>query len=536
MRSIFFRIYMGMLTAILLIVLIIFLLTYYLSKYRITEHMYQNYSGTFHLIGEGVARHTGEKRQQWLAAIESLSDLKFENTRLSETNLSNRQVGKLLHDKFLYQVDRSLSTSQIYILLPEQQGYLNVQLKDYGSSLIRISAFLMLNELGRHKQETRLQALENLRGLFKYPIQLKNIQDLSISSTNLRTIKKGDIAVEVNVSGTSTAFIKAYAPIGNSSYALVLGSIPFFDWFPLSLIISIVLLVLILMAATSFYLVKPLEKRLAKVDKKIEQIGQDKEISTSTPVGFDAIGKLTNTVNAMASRIHKLIDAQNDMVRAISHELRAPITRIRFRLAAIENQATTNDEILGIERDLDELETLIDEVLTFSKLKSEKPELHLEQFNLQDFLNDLIEKQISCKVEVIVDLPKGENEIIIADKRYLFRAINNLLTNAVKYTKSFVKLSYQRNNGCHILYIEDNGSGIPIDDRSEVFTPFKRLDASRDRQTGGYGLGLAIVQQVAIWHNGEVFIDDSEFGGAMMIFSWPELKPNQQNNEHIHHE
>lgn len=523
MRSIFFRIYMGMLVAIMLITLILALFIYSLSKYRITEHIYQNYSGTFHLIGEGVARHNGDKRQQWLSAIERLSNLKFEHHQLSEQQLTNNQVGKLLHDKFLYQVDNSLASSQAFILLPEQQSYLSVTLNDFGSSLIRISAFLMLNELGRHQKDDRLSALSNLRGLFNYPIQLMNVAELTLSSASQRTIKQGDIAVVINESGTDTPSIKAYAPIGNSQYVLVLGNIPFFDWFPLPLIISMILVVVGLMGATSFYLVKPLERRLAKVDKQIEQIAQDKDISDSASLGYDAIGQLTNTVNAMATRIHKLLDAQHDMVRAISHELRAPITRVRFRLAAIEGQLNDNKEIIGIEKNLNELETLVDEVLTFSKLKSDKPELQLEEINISDFFGLMIEQQKHHDIAINIVTPNEMDNIVFADRRYLYRAVSNLVINAIKYTKATIEIGYVCNDGMNTLWVEDDGPGIPECESREIFTPFKRLDASRDRQSGGYGLGLAIVQQIAHWHKGLALVERGRYGGAKMILQWPYL-------------
>ncbi len=278
----------------------------------------------------------------------------------------------------------------------------------------------MLNELGRQPKELRAKFLKHLRTLFNYPIELKRLYSLNINATQLRTTKKGDIAVKLAVYGTRTPTITAYAPLGKSSYALVLGSIPFFEWFPVNIIVSIILLVLIFMATASFYLVKPLEKRLAIVDKKIEQIGQDKEITIEMPKDFDAIGKLTNTVNNMAKRIHKLIAAQDDMIRAISHELRAPITRIRFRLVQLESELEQTDDINGIERNLAELETLIDEVLTFSKLKSHKPDLTLNSINASEFLEEVVQKLELTNHNIHLVIPEKDDTLFNADKRYLF--------------------------------------------------------------------------------------------------------------------
>ena len=323
----------------------------------------------------------------------------------------------------------------------------------------------------------------------------------------------------LNNSTTSTPTLMAYAPVGNSPYALALGSIPFFDWFPLSLILVQVLLILILMAATSFFLVRPLEKRLEFVDKQIDRIGHDKGLSMTTPLGSDAIGKLSNTVNSMAIRIHRLIDAQNDMIRAISHELRTPITRIRFRMAMIEGE--DGEEFSGIERDLDVLEKLIDEVLTFSRLQRETPELFIESIQLDELIHELT---VSAKVvnpAIKLELPPPTECYVQADRRYLFRALENLLLNAQKYAVKKIVIGYRLTKEQQYIWIADDGSGIPEHERATIFDPFKRLDSSRDRQSGGYGLGLAIVKQVASWHKGKVEIDDSENGGAKMIFSWP---------------
>ena len=523
MRSIFFRIYMGMVIAIVAIFLLVSVGAYYVSKYRITEHVYHNYSGTFRLIGEGVARHQGEVRRQWLAAIERLSDLKFTSHDMNDELLSESQINKLKQDKFFYQVDRTLSTSQAFILLPNDEGYLSVKIKDFGSSLVRISAFLMLNEIGRHKSEQRLAALEKLRSMFDYPIQLKTLESLNISTASVRSVRKGDIAVVVKNSATSTPSQMAYAPMGNSPYTLVLGSIPFFDWFPFSLTILIILSILLLMAAVSFMLVKPLERRLKLVDQTIEQIGHDKQLSMQIPTGDDAIGKLSNTVNSMAGRIHKLIDGQNDMIRAISHELRTPITRIRFRMAMIEDEqiAEIQEPIKGIEKDLSELETLIDEVLTFSKLKRDMPKLSQEQIKVKELFSELINNANSTSHNIAIDTSFSIDDEILADRRYLFRAIENLLINALKYANNQIELGCLVTKKDYRIWVADDGPGINPDKQQEIFEPFTRLDASRDRQSGGYGLGLAIVKQIAVWHLGKVFIVKSEWGGSKIVISWP---------------
>jgi len=221
----------------------------------------------------------------------------------------------------------------------------------------------------------------------------------------------------------------------------------------------------------------------------------------------------------MATRIHRLIDAQNDMIRAVSHELRTPITRIRFRMAMIEGE--NEEEFYGIERDLNVLEKLIDEVLTFSKLQRETPELCIESILLDELISELTTSAKVVNPAIELELPVATECYVQADRRYLFRALENLLLNAQKYAIKKIVIGYSLTKEQQCIWIADDGAVIPKHERATIFDPFKRLDSSRDRQSGGYGLGLAIVKQVANWHKGTVEISNSESGGAKMIFSWP---------------
>ena len=522
MRSIFVRIYMGLFLAVFFIIFLISIGTYYVSKYRISQHVHQNYGGTFALISAGITRHQAKQQDQWLTAIENLSDLKFEQINSTSPLLNSQQLTRLKKNKFIFQINVKLSAGTVYIL-SNNDNYLRVELTDFGSSLVRLTTFLMLNELGRHKSEQRILALENLRSMFNYPIQLKMLESLHLPDINRRNVKKGNISVVLKNPTTNAPSLMAYAPLGNSPYALVLGEIPFFDWFPLSLISIQLVCILLLMAATSYFLVKPLENRLEKVDKQVEKIAHDKGLSIVTPSGSDAIDKLSKTVSTMSIRIHKLIDDQDEMIRAISHELRTPVTRIRFRMAIIEDQecAELNDQTAGIERDLNELEKLIDEVLTFSKLKRALPQLNIEEIAIANLFNDLTQSAKLINHEIKINAMTTEGAIITADKRYMFRALENIMTNALKHARSKIELGYYISDTQQQIWISDDGQGIPEKDRKSIFEPFKRLDASRARISGGYGLGLAIVKQVSYWHKGNVDVFESLEGGAKIVISWP---------------
>jgi len=523
---------MGIFLAIIVIVIFASAGTYYINKQRITTHVEQNYGGTFKLIAQGLQRHEAEQSAQWLIAIEKLSDLHFIQKSLTDAPLSMPILQELKQQQFAFQVDNFLTAGDVYILQPNNQQYLQVKLADFGSSLVRLSAFLMLNELGRHKGKQRLQALEDLRAMFQYPIQLQSLTKLHISATNARAVQKGDISVVLKNPTSSTPSLMAFAPIGNSPYALVIGSIPFFDWFPINMIALEVVIILLLMAIVSFLLVRPLEHRLQQVDIQVEAIGQDKELQTDSPKKGDAIENLVNTVNAMAGRIHRLIDGQIDMVRAISHELRTPVSRIRFRMAVIEQEELPELEkqSQGIERDLTELETLIDEVLTFSKLQRDMPELDFTDIAVDSLFNQLRGSVNAINPKMVLSLVNTTIDSVKADQRFLYRALENLVLNAQKYALSKIDIGMTRVGTTQHIWVADDGPGIPEAEYDTLFEPFKRLDQSRDRKSGGYGLGLAIVKQIVQWHGGHVSIEQSQYKGAKITIALP-LKLTQAGSK-----
>jgi two-component system sensor histidine kinase RstB len=116
----------------------------------------------------------------------------------------------------------------------------------------------------------------------------------------------------------------------------------------------------------------------------------------------------------------------------------------------------------------------------------------------------------------------GVDVRIEAEHRYLHRVVQNLAGNAVRYARSQVRLSGGVTGNWAWVCVEDDGPGIPEKDRTRIFEPFSRLDDSRTRASGGYGLGLSIVQRIAFWHGGSVEVGQSpELKGARFIFKWP---------------
>lgn len=235
------------------------------------------------------------------------------------------------------------------------------------------------------------------------------------------------------------------------------------------------------------------------------------------------IGPLARTLNALAERMERLIAVQRELTNGISHELRTPLARVRFALESLREPASAaeyHSALASIDQDVTELDELIDMSLTYARLEYSSLQSNLESTSLAAWFNGQItdatllyaDKQIFPQVDVDDSLRAA------MDKRLMSYAMRNLLRNAGKYAHSRIMVGLSIQHGNVSVYVEDDGAGVPPEQRERIFNAFVRLD----RLTGGYGLGLAITQQVLRAHHGRIGVTDPlTLGGARFEMSWP---------------
>jgi signal transduction histidine kinase len=199
---------------------------------------------------------------------------------------------------------------------------------------------------------------------------------------------------------------------------------------------------------------------------------------------------------------------------------------MRFALEMLsETQALDERQRLWamMEADLDELDQLIDTSLTYARFEREAPEAHFSSVRFSEWLADetesvrLLGRQLLVTVNT-ENLP--ENLCIDLDRKAMPYALRNLLRNAFKYAGKQVMVSAELLGEQIAIHVDDDGIGIPSSEREHVFSAFTRLDRSRDRSTGGYGLGLAIARRVLELHGGNAIAGDSPLGGARLSLYW----------------
>jgi signal transduction histidine kinase len=197
----------------------------------------------------------------------------------------------------------------------------------------------------------------------------------------------------------------------------------------------------------------------------------------------------------MASRLALFTRAHQRLLSDVAHELRSPIARIQAGVGLLEQSKKYPDHHLkDLEEDVQTMSVLTDELLTFAKAKLLPDALKLVPTNLVETVNRAIRAERQTKTSVLTDIDSTLE--VMADPEFLFRSVANTLRNAIRYAgnRGAITVSAVPSGGNVIITIADCGPGIPEDALERVFTPFFRLEAARDRHTGGNGLGFAIVQ------------------------------------------
>jgi two-component system sensor histidine kinase RstB len=535
-HSIFVRIYAGLLLVCLCVALFAQLLMDTVNKERVQAYRENMATGAFYLVSEGVTHQESQlQRDYWLSDASSLFGATFKVIPLPEIDFSSSELNRLEKQQTVVRYDKQGHYAQIYHKLPEEESILTVKVAQVTEQQVRAMAIFLLDDLSHYASLTDKQArLKELEERFSFPLSLQMVNDLGLDNDQKARLRRDEVVFlfQDSTSNKSNSSIKIIIPSEINDMVVVMGPVGLFNWFPLNLIISVVLISMFLISLGVYALIFPLERKLQLIQMGVNEVSHGNLDTRVQVIGQDEIARLSATFNAMTEHIKRLIESQRELTRAVSHELRTPVARIRF---AVDMLADTDDEESRfmqrdyIDEDIESLNSLIDEILTYAKLEEGSPKLDLESVNLSELVEQIVRETNALGKPITVTAnPPGAKVTAIADRRYLHRVVQNLAGNALRYADNTIIVSAGVKKGIAFVCVEDDGHGIPEEDRDKVFIPFARLDDSRTRASGGYGLGLSIVSRIAFWFNGNMKVDESpKLGGARFIMTWP-VKPLTQ--------
>ncbi len=247
-------------------------------------------------------------------------------------------------------------------------------------------------------------------------------------------------------------------------------------------------------------------KKLAEVSKKF---GRGEKIEEFIPSGASEIRLAGYEFEKMRKRILRHLNQRSEMLSGISHDLRTPLTRMKLQLALIKDK----NLIDRFSSDIDEMEKMLNEYLQFS---SESNQEQNEQFEFNELLKNLIVKFNND----IIKFNAGENFNFNGRKISMQRCLNNLIENAAKFANK-IEVTFKKLKSNILITIEDDGPGIAIQERENVFKPFYKIDKSRSEKSASVGLGLSISSDIIRSHGGRIELGDSKLGGLKVIIFLP---------------
>ena len=241
--------------------------------------------------------------------------------------------------------------------------------------------------------------------------------------------------------------------------------------------------------------IKPIRKLAIAVDR----FGKGKNIQNFKPSGAKEVRRVSNAFKIMKDRIENSITQRNKMFSSISHDIRTILTRMKLNLELHKLDKG------GLKKDLIEMEEMVEEYLKYAKGEEKEK---IQKINIVNLLNSIkkrySKKNISFKNDKKINISIRLNSIK--------RCINNILSNSLKFSKK-VEISCNKKKDYVEIIIDDDGPGIPKSERKKVLQPFYRVEDSRNRNTGGIGLGITIAADIINNHGGNFLLEQSPLGG-----------------------
>jgi len=266
-------------------------------------------------------------------------------------------------------------------------------------------------------------------------------------------------------------------------------------------------------AVATYPLARRLTRRLEALAGTVDRFGGGELGERAAAEGRDEVSVLAQSFNRMADRVAALLQAHRNLLANASHELRSPLARIRMALE-LHSRAADAPWLEGMRRDCAEIDAQIEEILLASKLETVQTRPPAEPLDLAALVAEECAR-LGVPFEVAPAPMQG-------DPRLLRRLLRNLLDNAQKHGGKAVEARLSvATDGVRVLEISDRGPGIPPADRERVFEPFYRPAGAKETGTG-WGLGLALVKQIAEHHGGSVVCREREGGGCVFEVSLPE--------------
>ncbi|WP_205343081.1 ATP-binding protein [Denitrificimonas caeni] len=527
MSSIFFRIYGGLLAALILTAGFGALALHLTHEIRADQHRERLASGTFRLMAANLEALDTIERKRATALWGRLLGVPLTIKSIESLTFDRGDLRHLLRGRVLVKHSDTTPAKVYSLINTSERKVLVGEVRRVSEQLARATVYLLVDELVRYPAAEQAAKLAELaeQHQFGFALSLLSVDKTDLDADQLRRIEEGDTVMALDQGGDA---IRVFAGVNETPWVLMLGPVRQLNAYPAYLLLLIAALGLSMVGILVYLLVRHLERRLQDLEYAASRIAQGHLNVQVAEGSSDSVGRLALRFNEMAARLKILINVQGDMVRAVAHELRTPLARLRFALdmaAHVDESQVRSKYFDGMDQDIEDMDGLLNEMLTYARLEAGMPSINFSRVELHTLIEQVIQELAPLRPEIALQYEKdGASECWVdAEGRYLHQALQNLVSNAQRYARHSVSIVCRVQHELCYIAVEDDGVGIAEALREKVFTPFFRLDDSRTRASGGHGLGLAIVKRIMYLHSGRVRIESSRMlGGARIVLVWPQ--------------
>ena len=368
-----------------------------------------------------------------------------------------------------------------------------------------------------------LKMAEKISHKMKVPIRINFDGKEWESDSGIPEFKNIDLPVYKNFEGFSAGFNEKGLCVYyvKDSYKILLVMHEKKEGFR-KVVNSLIILLLsfaILIIIVLYFFIRWLLRPVKVLKEGVDQVSAG-NLNIEMPVrSTDELGQLAVSFNSMTSRIGDMITSRDQLLRDVSHELRSPLTRIKVGMELVEDSKVKQ----GILDDIAEVNMMISELLETDRLNSRFGKLKVEKTNIFRLINVVIKEFGSMKPGIKFENFPDDLELDL-DKERVLILFRNILSNALRYSDDNgdpVRIKCEKGKNEVVIDVCDSGIGIPEDELINIFEPFYRVDKSRSRETGGYGLGMSLSKKIMDAHKGQIFVKSFPGKGTCIKLNFP---------------
>ena len=526
MKQLFIRFYLG--------VLAVLFLAWYIHGIVLRERtdrdrarvVTQAHRGGARLVANELDLTPPENRTQILNRLRQGFDYSVELIPLDKLPPSLQQQVSSGYDVLFSRLESGREA--VFAVLPRGSEVVRLgPLPDFNIKRIEasIGGWMRLTADKLESASDREATLTRLQDRFDFPVLLIPKSDLPQEPRE--RIESGDDIVFYSP-GSERWF--AVTPLKDGANLVRFGPFPNFDRNEQKAATTTLALVLLPAALAIALLLRPITRQLRQVENAAKAIAAGDLSARVDERRTGSAKPLAQAFNNRANRTETLVRTQRELLQAVSHEFRTPLSRMRFAVDLIEtakDDTERKQRLDSLDAAVEDIDELVTELLRYVKMETAEPLVNKEHVAVQDGLDVLLPKYTllhpSVDFRVSIQIDQGENSVF-ADRLGFQRVMGNLLSNAGRYAKCKVTVHVASSDGAITIDVDDDGCGIPESERERVFEPFVRLDDLPNETNRGVGLGLALVKRILSQHGGSVVLLTSPFGGCRARTVWPSDK------------